>query len=273
MLNFTDTTVNKRDPSPSLLELAFRRWSHLLKMRLKCARAQIQTQVWWLPGLVLFPLTPELTVSEDIPHMGGTNCPCRLLWGIQGFGSKAGSGVRAPITVEPSLSQPLPSSPASKKESLPDPSDIFPRKGWTEELPQGDFKGGVVLSVLRSKRDTHFLAQVGNPCGFHLAYGRGLLFSYSSGPLGRKSGLGYVRGLNQALGLLGAGLSPARPLPSASGCLLMPWHLWHSHWAVTFSLNPRKQWEICKPLPLKKKVHIVLLIIVFTHSSSHLEAI
>ena len=185
MLNFTDITVNKRDPSPSLLELTFRRWSHLLKMRLKCARAQIQTQVWWLPGLVLFPLTPEFTVSEDIPHMGGTNCPCRLLrnsgiWEQGWIRSKRG----APITVEPSLSQPLPSSPASKKDSLPDPSDIFPRKGWTEELPQGDFKGVVVLSVLRSERDTHFLAQVGNPFGFHLAYGRGLLFSYSSGPLG-----------------------------------------------------------------------------------------
>ena len=98
-----------------------------------------------------------------------------------------------------------------------------------------------MLSVLRSERDTPFLAPVGNPFGFHLACGRGLLFSYSSGPLGRKSGLGYVRGLDQALGLLGAGLSPALPLPSASGCLLMPGDLWHPHCAVTFSLNPRKQ--------------------------------
>ena len=77
-----------------------------------------------------------------------------------------------------------------------------------------------MLSMLRSERDTPFLALVGSPFGFHLACGKGLLFSYSSGPLGRKSGLGYVRGLNQALGLLGAG--PALPLPLASGCLLMP---------------------------------------------------
>lgn len=180
---------------------------------------------------------------------------------------------RGAISVEPCLSQALPSSPAPKKDGRPDPSDIFPRERWTEELPQGDFKGGVVLSMLRSERDTPFLAPVGNPFGFHLACGRGLLFSYSSGPLGRKSGLGYVRGLNQALGLLGAGPSPALPLPLASGCLLMPeicgtptgqWH---------FLLIQGNNEKFASLFHWRKKTHIGLLIIIFTHSSSHLEII
>lgn len=75
-----------------------------------------------------------------------------------------------------------------------------------------------MLSVLRSERDTPFLAPVGNPFGFHLACGRGLLFSYSSGPLGRKSGLGYVRGLDQANPL---GCRP-QPCPSSALSLRLP---------------------------------------------------
>lgn len=57
MLNVTNITLNKTDPSPSLLELTFHRRRHLLKMRLEGARAR------WPPGLVLLSPHPR------------TNCP------------------------------------------------------------------------------------------------------------------------------------------------------------------------------------------------------
>lgn len=61
---------------------------------------------------------------------------------------------------------------------MPDHWDISPREGWREELPKGISRedGGAQL-----ESDTLFLAEVGNPFGFHWVYGRDLPFFHCSG--------------------------------------------------------------------------------------------
>lgn len=53
MLRVADITVTKQ--TQSLPPGTYVPCSHLPKMSLECAGAEIQTQVWWPPRLVLFP--------------------------------------------------------------------------------------------------------------------------------------------------------------------------------------------------------------------------
>lgn len=126
------------------------------KMGLECARAGTQTQVWWPPGLVLFP--PHLRTPCSPGHSShvGHRLPLPALLGNSGILEQGWVRDRrgVAISIEPSVSQTLPGSPAPQKAECLTTRIFSPGRDGKGELPQGDFKGRWRCSLCSCQRET-----------------------------------------------------------------------------------------------------------------------
>jgi hypothetical protein len=161
---------------------------HFPQDELECIRA----------NLCLSHLTLQNSLLLRHSTHEGTDSTWQPLWEFEDGGASLGQGTGRSCYFYRTLCFPEHSQAAltqSQVDWLPGPWNIFPQ--GRRSFPKGIFpKRMGVVTILGSKRDTCFLVEVGNPLGFLWVYGRGLLFSYCSGPQERKPQSHNVRALN-----------------------------------------------------------------------------